>query len=116
MEGAVSNCVPCMNCKRDFKVDEGMWWEKLLVCPDCHKLATRIEERGEARLRWMRANLKAGIKATLIAGKLQLATSEQLGEDQSERFLLQLQELARRARAAKEQTDAGDDDRRGRPV
>ena len=91
--------VPCVNCKKPFATDQGMWWERLFLCPDCHRVAVRIHEQGERRLRWMLSTLKAAIKDALLEGRLQFSTpEEQEGEDK--RFLLQLQQLAQMSRAA----------------
>lgn len=92
--------IPCVNCKKEFGVDDGLWWEKLFLCPDCHKVAERIHAQGEKRLRWMLSTLKSAIKDALIEGRLQFSTPEEQGEAGESRFLHQLQQLAHLSRAA----------------
>ena len=92
--------IGCVNCKKEFGVDDGLWWERLFLCPDCYKVAIRVQEQGERRLRWMLSTLKAAIKDALIEGRLQFATPEEQGEEGDKRFLLQLQQLAQLSRAA----------------
>ncbi len=89
--------LPCVNCKREFPAEKGLWWERIFLCADCHRVATRIHEQGETRLRWMLSILKQAIKDALLEGRLQLSTPDQQGDEQ--RFLLQLQTLAKLAKA-----------------
>jgi hypothetical protein len=84
-----------------------MWWEKIFLCPGCYKVATRIQERGEARLKWLLAILRQAIKDALLEGRLQFATEDEANEpdkpENAHNFLHLLQELAARARVTGEQ-------------
>lgn len=93
--------VPCVNCKKEFPSGDGKFWEKIFVCPDCYTVVTRIQERGEARLKYLLSILRQALKDALLEGRLQFATAEEANKDEGEAkndFLDQLQELARRTR------------------
>ena len=90
--------VPCVNCKKSFPTSEGMWWEKLFLCPSCYKLADRTYKRGEARLKWMLALLKEAVKAAIMKGELALPAET---EETSDSFLLHLKKLVEATKAQK---------------
>ncbi len=91
--------VPCVNCKKEFPSDEGKFWERIFLCPDCYQVATRIVERGEARLKWILSTLRQAVKQAAMEGRLQFATEEEANRDEAgPAFIHQLNQLVNQTR------------------
>lgn len=93
--------VPCVNCRQKFQSEDGKFFEKIFLCPRCYSVATRILERGEARLKWLLSVLRQAIKQAALEGRLQFSTAEEANNEDAESqqtFLSQLHKLATRVR------------------
>jgi DNA-directed RNA polymerase subunit RPC12/RpoP len=89
----------CVNCKREVVAGEEKFFDKVYLCPDCHRIALRVLEKGERELKMMLMVLRESIRLAIVQHKLQF--NEQNLDDMKEEDMVSV--LHALAKQAKEQ-------------
>lgn len=70
--------IACTSCKKMCLPGELSLYMRVLICDQCKSTAARMKAKGRQTLKWMETVLDEGIKNSLIEGKLQFRTPEQI--------------------------------------
>ena len=85
--------LPCINCREE--VEEGKFFEKLFLCPDCCGAAHALHHRFVVQLQLLlEGHLTELLKQSLVAGKFTYRSASEVGAIAKEDVLKALLELS----------------------
>ncbi len=85
--------LPCLSCRKEVPPDEVRAFAEVFLCQDCHRVATRLYQRGESELKMMLLVLKESIRLAALKGELSFSL-QNLDDMKKEDLLSHLSRLA----------------------
>lgn len=90
-----------MNCREAVTQENAKFFDGVFLCPNCHAIAMRVEERLGTELRMMQIMLHEAIRVSCCEGKLHLANTG-IAPDASKKDVLEaIVQLAEQKEARK---------------
>jgi hypothetical protein len=90
-----------MNCHEEV-AGEAKFFAEVFVCPDCFLVASRFYERAQQEAKQMLVLMKEYIRLSLVTGKLQFQTPEQVEKADGPALIEHIADLARKAKKEQE--------------
>jgi hypothetical protein len=86
--------LPCLNCKTLVDPAAAKVFAGVFVCPTCHTVAERLEQRGTQELKALLTMQREAIRIALVEGRLQLSTTDLSREPTKQEVLQEVLRLA----------------------
>lgn len=96
----------CISCGVPIDSNAGLFFEQVMVCPDCYTIAMRLDSRGMETLAMLQTLLRTSIRQTLITKKLQFH-ARHMEEAPAVDFLGELMKMVQEVRMAETLEEQG---------
>jgi hypothetical protein len=80
--------LPCVNCRQTVGQKDAKFFDGVFLCPNCHAIAQRVEDRLSSELKMMHVMLHESIRVACCEGRLHLS-SQTIGPDASKKDVLE---------------------------
>ena len=78
----------CLNCQQPVREEDAKMIFSVLVCSECHEVATIIDKRGRSTIRTMLTLWQETVRLALVTGKLRLPSGSSPKNPPSRRDVL----------------------------
>jgi hypothetical protein len=94
-----------VSCGSQIDTNAGLFFEQVMVCPDCHLIASRLCLRAEKTIQMLRSLLRISIRQSIVNKKLQFHAGH-MEEAPEVDFLGELMKLVQEVRQAEQEEQA----------
>jgi hypothetical protein len=93
--------LPCVNCRQKVGQVNAKFFDGVFLCPSCHGVALRVEERLTSELKMLLVMLREAIRVAACDGKLHLSDTGIAPEASKKDVLEAVLQLTERKEARK---------------